>query len=167
MALDSGQTVVVWRRVREARIGAWIVIGIAIALGAAGLVGALAELFDGQYDYAGQFSMLLVCGVLMVGVMWRYVLHPSVKLDATGVTVVNPLRRVEIPWSELDEAGPGASGVVMTRHSDKPVNAWAFAPTRYIEFGAARIQPAITEINLRRSLARDAPGLGATPGIHS
>jgi hypothetical protein len=73
-------------------------IGAASIIGFIGLVGTAAESFGNKYTYAAQTSTLLVGALGFALCAWRYALHPSVRLDSTGVTVHNPLRRVEIDW---------------------------------------------------------------------
>jgi hypothetical protein len=142
----------VWRREPLGRSAGWVLIGLGTCFAIGGLIASFAQLEAGEASYAAQFSIFVVAGAVMVLCGWLYGMHPKVKVDDAGVTVTNPIRRVEIPWSDIDHARPGRSGVVVVRRSGRTVQAWAMQPLFILVWPLRnpRADELIREINTRR-----------------
>jgi Bacterial PH domain len=65
---------------------------------------------------------------------WRYGLHPSLAATDEGIVIRNPLRRVLVPWRQVEGALPGSRGVIVLRTDRGPVRAWAVQKATWSHF---------------------------------
>lgn len=78
---------------------------------------------------------------LVLWVAWVVLLHPSIRIDAAALTVVNVLRRTVVPWGDVDHIGMRHQIVVETR-SGHTVRCWG-GPTLPRPEPARRGRPAV------------------------
>ncbi|MGD7787010.1 N-acetyltransferase family protein [Propionibacteriaceae bacterium Y1700] len=107
----------VWKSSRAARVLGWVVIAAALA--------ALASLAWILWHGLGQPAVaitLMVLAVACIVYMWRFALHPSLRLDDT-IAVRNPLRTHQIPAKDVMDIVPGENGLQI-RTADDLVEAW-------------------------------------------
>ncbi|MFJ4294751.1 PH domain-containing protein [Curtobacterium sp. NPDC089689] len=73
---------------------------------ASGLVAVLALFLLGDAAVRGSWDVVLrSVGPLgaLVWVLWVLTFRPHIRIDADTVTVVNPLRRTEVPWGAVED----------------------------------------------------------------
>jgi ribosomal protein S18 acetylase RimI-like enzyme len=58
-------------------------------------------------------ALLAALSVVALGYAWRFGLHPRLRADAAGVTVVNPFSVHRFGWDELRVIAPGENGLVL------------------------------------------------------
>lgn len=121
-------------RSRMGTIGFWLVCGLAGVL-------LVWELFTGSLGAALKSLPLVGLLVLVTAMMWFW---PRVRIDAAGIVVDNPLRRISVPWAALQEV---SSSFGMTLRADgRKVSAWA-APVRSSARAEDRHQAVPTGLN--------------------
>jgi len=101
----------VWRPNRAARAAGWVFLF-------GGLAAAAYLARHHRLDLAALGLLFAVGG-------WRYGVHPSLATTAAGVVIRNPVRRVLVPWPQVEGAIPGSSGIIVLRTDRRPVRAWA------------------------------------------
>lgn len=123
---------------------------------------ALANLLD--IAVRGRSHTAVVVAVVIVaitGVMYACALRPRVVADATGITIVNPLRDHLIPWGAVTSVDVGDTLQVHCSRpgggKEKVLHSWAVQSSRR---GRAK-----AEMRARRSAARDQnlPGSSRLP----
>lgn len=124
------------------------------ALGAAmmalSVVGLVSVLFSGA-DTVLQFAApLALFGVLGWGAFWR----PRVVVSDGGVTVVNTLRTVEVPWPAVQSVDGRYGLRLLTAYG--PVTAWGAAAPAGRERARGVQSPAATAVNERLGALRGA-----------
>jgi hypothetical protein len=80
-----------------------------------------------QPDLAALAALFAVGG-------WRYGLHPSLSATKEGIVIRNPLRRVMVPWRQVEGALPGSRGIIVLRSDRRPVRAWAVQKANWSHF---------------------------------
>jgi len=134
----------VWRPNRAAR--------------AAGCVFVLGGIAVGAY-LAGHHrpDLAALAAVFAVG-GWRFALHPSLAATAEGVVIRNPLRRIVVPWRQVEGALPGSRGVIVLRTDRRPVKAWAVQKANWSHFlGKRRRADDVAEYLIRSAKRHRAP----------
>jgi hypothetical protein len=108
----------VWRPNRWARLwaGALGLVGVVVCL--AGLVIAVGE------DARTGLVVAAVFGLFPV-FAWRWGTHPLLGASDEGIVVRNPVRTTLVPWADVEQCSPSSLGLVIERHSGRPVVAWA------------------------------------------
>jgi ribosomal protein S18 acetylase RimI-like enzyme len=76
-------------------------------------------------DDRGWMTPALLGGLSVVALVyaWRFGLHPRLRADATGVTVVNPFSVHRFAWDDLRVIAPGENGLVLAT-PDGRAEAW-------------------------------------------
>jgi len=76
-------------------------------------------------DDRGWVTPALLAGLSVVALVyaWRFGLHPRLRADATGVTVVNPFSVHRFAWDDLRVIAPGENGLVLAT-PDGRAEAW-------------------------------------------
>ena len=142
----------VWRPNRAAR--------------AAGCVFVLGGIAVGAY-LAGHHrpDLAALAAVFAVG-GWRFALHPSLAATAEGVVIRNPLRRIVVPWRQVEGALPGSRGVIVLRTDRRPVKAWAVQKANWSHFlGKRRRADDVAEYLIRSAKRHRVPkGADPSPG---
>jgi hypothetical protein len=110
----------VWRPNRAARAAACLFV--------LGGIAAAVYLARHHHPDLGAVAVLFAVGG------WRYGLHPSLRATAEGVVIRNPLRRVVVPWSQVEGALPGSRGIIVLRRDRSPVKAWAVQKANWSHF---------------------------------
>jgi hypothetical protein len=70
-------------------------------------------------------ALVAVAGVALVLGIRRCYLVPSIAALEAGIEIVNPFRRLVVPWPDVVDVTPGPAGLVIRRHHGRPVVAWA------------------------------------------
>ena len=99
------------RRVWRAAPGTLAVV-VVFVVAAATAVPALAYLVwtaDGGWLVP---TLLGTLSVVALGYAWRFGLHPRLRADARGVTVVNPFSTRRFDWEDVRVVSPGENGLV-------------------------------------------------------
>jgi hypothetical protein len=110
----------VWGSAMGTRIGA-------VALGAAGVVVAVAGLAAAAGgDVGGGLAVAVVFGLFPV-VAWRWGTHPLLGLSTRGITVRNPVRTTVAGWDEVGRCATTSLGLVIERRTGRPLVAYAVA----------------------------------------
>jgi RimJ/RimL family protein N-acetyltransferase len=68
-------------------------------------------------------ALLAGLSVVALGYAWRFGLHPRLRADGHGVTVVNPFSVHRFDWDELRVIAPGENGLVLAS-VDARAEAW-------------------------------------------
>ncbi|MCR2793137.1 PH domain-containing protein [Microbacterium sp. zg.Y625] len=120
---------------------------------------------------AGFAQMLVLApSVLLVDwIIFAALFSPVVKTDAQGITVVNPIRRAEVPWGRVRDI---TTRWQLTLHLDDGSTVAAFGgpnvrPPRPRRGGALDAEsdvPAYSDIELIRREWEDAAGRGSAAG---
>src|SRR4051812_37458668 len=58
-------------------------------------------------------AMLIALTVLVLLYAWRFGLHPRIRADDRGVSVINPFRRTTFEWDDITVVVPGENGLVV------------------------------------------------------
>src|SRR5207302_8530975 len=141
----------IWRPNRAARAAGWVFV-----LGGVAVAAYLAR--HHQLDLAALAALFAVGG-------WRYGLHPSLSATKEGVVIRNPLRRVKVPWRQVEGALPGSRGVIILRTDRRPVNAWAVQKANWSHFlGKRRRADDVAEYLTRSARRRRATAASLSPG---
>jgi ribosomal protein S18 acetylase RimI-like enzyme len=75
-------------------------------------------------------TLLGALSLLALLYAWRFGLHPRLRADATGVTVVNPFSTSRFTWAELRVIAPGENGLVIASPSQR-AEAWCVQKSNY------------------------------------
>lgn len=130
----------VWRPMVVGRVGA----GVLIAVGVLGMVDGfgvplLALIGSEARVLRSSLTIVMLLGLLVV-LAWRYGLHPLLGVNADGVVVQNPIRRIVIPWRDIVSCSPSYGGLVIRRRHGWPVVAWAVQKSRFAERTGYRVR---------------------------
>ena len=68
-------------------------------------------------------ALLATLSVVALGYAWRFGLHPRLRADPSGVTVVNPFSTTRFAWEDLRVIAPGENGLVLAS-PDVRAEAW-------------------------------------------
>ncbi len=68
-------------------------------------------------------ALLATLSVVALGYAWRFGLHPRLRADVAGVTVVNPFSVHRFAWDDLRVIAPGEDGLVLAT-ADARAEAW-------------------------------------------
>lgn len=68
-------------------------------------------------------ALLAALSVVALGYAWRFGLHPRLRADASGLTVVNPFATHRFAWDEVRVIAPGENGLVVAS-VDARAEAW-------------------------------------------
>jgi hypothetical protein len=113
-----------------------------------------------------QPDLAALAAVFAVG-GWRYGLHPSLSATKEGIVIRNPLRRVKVPWRQVEGALPGSRGIIVLRTDRRPVKAWAVQKANWSHFlGRRRRADDVAEYlthAAKRRRAMVSPGPPAAP----
>lgn len=117
------------RRVWRAAPGTLAVV-VVFMLAAATAVPALAYLVwtdDGGWVVPALLATLSVLALLYA---WRFGLHPRLRADRRGITVVNPLSRHRFDWEDVRVIAPGENGLVVAS-TDHTAEAWCIQKSNF------------------------------------
>jgi len=141
MAEPYGETVVLRSRTMQ---------GIGAAMVAIAVVG-LASALTGSAETLGRFAApLLLFGLVGWAAFWQ----PRVEVSAGGVTIVNTLRTIEIPWPAVEEV-VGRYGLQL-RTAYGTVTAWGASAPSGTDRGRARPSEAALVVEERLAALRAA-----------
>ena len=136
---------------RTWRVTLWGRIGVPV--GGAALAGILWA--DGDPNASALWLLLWLLGWVFLA------LRPRVTLDATSVTVVNPLSTTVIPLRDVDTIAPGYSGLAIGYHVGSGrarATAWAVQRSRFAEWnGWSRADAVAEEIRVAAATRADGP----------
>src|SRR5882757_8166559 len=106
-----------------------------------------------QHDHTALVTAVVI--VAMTGIMYACALRPRIVASAAGVTVVNPLREHDLPWSAVTQVDLVHNVQVHYRGpaGDKIVHSWAVQSS-----GRSRTR---SELRARRAARR---GMTPEPG---
>ncbi|CAA9308740.1 MAG: GCN5-related N-acetyltransferase [uncultured Friedmanniella sp.] len=68
-------------------------------------------------------ALLATLSLVALGYAWRFGLHPRLRADRAGVTVVNPFSTSRFTWEDLRVIAPGENGLVLAT-PDARAEAW-------------------------------------------
>jgi hypothetical protein len=132
---------------------------------AAGFVFVLGGIAVAAYLALHHHSALAALAALFAVGGWRYGLHPSLAATDTGVVIRNPLRRVTVPWRQVEGALPGSRGVIVLRTDRSPVKAWAVQKANWSHFlGKRRRADDVAEYLTQTAKRHRATAASLSPG---
>jgi Bacterial PH domain len=122
------------------------------------LVAAVAVVRGGALGFA-------IAALAAAGIVW--VLRQRLTADGRGVTVVNVVRVLRVPWLEINDFRLRRMRPVMAtcleidRHDGRPVRSWAvMTGTLYGGFSRARVNTILADLRRRHAFA-----LGISPSL--
>ena len=68
-------------------------------------------------------ALLATLSAVALGYAWRFGLHPRLRADPSGVTVVNPFSTTRFAWEDIRVIAPGENGLVLAT-PDARAEAW-------------------------------------------
>ena len=75
-------------------------------------------------------GLLLGLTVLVLVYVWRFGLHPKLRVTETEIEVVNPIRRQVFAWDDVTLIAPGENGLVIGSE-DAQAEAWCIQKSNY------------------------------------
>jgi ribosomal protein S18 acetylase RimI-like enzyme len=121
----SDQTRRVWR---AGPVTLLVVSAFALA---AGVIIPILAYFIYRNDSSLWFpAVLLMLTVLALLYVWRFGLHPSLRVTDQNVEIINPFRRYSFDWDDITVIAPGENGLLIGSE-DSAAEAWCVQKSNF------------------------------------
>jgi ribosomal protein S18 acetylase RimI-like enzyme len=102
----------------------------AFALAAGVIIPILAYLIYQNDSTLGLPAVFLVLTVLTLLYVWRFGLHPRLRVTDQNVEVINPFRRYSFDWDDITVIAPGENGLLIGSE-DGAAEAWCVQKSNF------------------------------------
>ena len=102
----------------------------AFALAAGVIIPILAYLIYQNDSTFGLPAVFLVLTVLTLLYVWRFGLHPRLRVTDQTVEIINPFRRYSFDWDDITVIAPGENGLLIASE-DNAAEAWCVQKSNF------------------------------------